>query len=87
MFVAALESIHKDRESRMSQSCPVEALLERSTWVQTNEHKRQKIKNEAHSNSQYKLRQVLFAQVLCVIFIIDMWVAMGTIDVLKVYWC
>ena len=80
MFVAALERIHEDRESRMSQSCPVEALLETSTWVQTNEQERQKIKCEVHNNGQCKIRQVLFAQVLSVRIIIDMWVAMGTID-------
>ena len=84
MFVAALEGIHKDRESWMSHSCPVEAFMKINTRVYTNEQERQKIEDKAHSNGQHKVRQVLFAQILCVRVIIHMWVAMGTIDVVKV---
>ena len=40
--------------------------------------------NKAHGNSQYKVRQVLFAQRLCVRVIIHMWVAIGTIHCVKV---
>ena len=61
MFVAALEGIHQDRESWMSQSCPeIEEHLETSTQVKENEQEGQKIDNQAHNNSQYKVRQVLF---------------------------
>ena len=86
MSVAALEGIHQDSEGWMSQPCPVEALLETSTRVQINEQEGQKIEDKAHGNSQRKIRHMLLAQVLCVRIIIDMWVAMGTIHVVKVGW-
>ena len=71
----------------MSKTGPVETLLETSPRVQTNEQERQKIEDKAHSNSQYKVRQVLFAQLLCLRVIKDTWVAMGTIYVVKISWC
>ena len=86
IFVAALEGIHKDRKSLISHFCPVNALLETSTGVCTNEQESQKIKDKARSNSQHKVRQVLFAQVHCIRIIIHTWVAMDTIHVVNVDW-
>ena len=53
MSVAALESIHEDRKTWISQFCHVEALLEMNTWVKKmSSNRKKKIKDEARHNSQ-----------------------------------
>ena len=86
-FFPSVKSVKGYREhcSLMTQSCPeIEEFLEKSTRVQESEQERQKIETKAHNNSQYKVRQVMFAKVLSVRVIIHTWVA---IHVVKIGWC